>query len=431
VQLLMEVGFAESSDRVQVEVVGPAGRRWLSLPAEEPVGDLLPSLVPLLAGADQTDEPDQDAWVLAPPVGRPLAAARSLRSAGIRAGSLLCLVESQLAEDADGVLPPRALVGMRTPLRRTAASLPRRLGWWTRARAAFVLARERGAERTLGAPARTTLHPAIFTEVRPDPLWRRGWRAWRELDYVARLEAAVTAPRLRRGVTIAVVSAFPNAGRTLVVGLLGTLLAQLRRDRIIAVDPVGDDRSLTSLVVPRPARYLDAVTALPADPVPTLTGIDANLLPGSHGLRVARGEALDRLVRVAGVLLVDCEPGLDGGATREAVQAADQVLVVTDAGPHARAVLGAAVERVRGEARSVLVVANAARARAGPRDAGRLAVRAPDANGLVELPWSPAGAAQLSGGRFEWPDAPRSWRRSTLELAAALAADWARLGLLL
>jgi MinD-like ATPase involved in chromosome partitioning or flagellar assembly len=277
----------------------------------------------------------------------------------------------------------------------------------------------------------TALHPGVFTQVRREALWRRSWQAWRELDYPARLETAVTAPRLRRGVTIAVVSVLPGAGRTVVAGLLGTLLAQLRRDRIIALDLAFHDRSLTALVVPRSARYLNAVTARSAELARTVTGIDSNLLPGDHGLRVAREGPLDQLARVAGVLLVDCERGLEDEATLAAIQAADQVLLVTDLGPRARAALSPTVEQLRGDRRSVLVVANAAQEPAGPRDAGRLAVCAAGAQGLVELPWSPAGATRLAGGRFDWQDAPSPWRQATLELAAALAADWARLGLVL
>jgi hypothetical protein len=74
-------------------------------------------------------------------------------------------------------------------------------------------------------------------------------------------------------------------------------------------------------------------------------------------------------------------------------------------------------------------VANASRSPAGPRDAGRLAVSAPAADGLVRMPYCPAGVAQLTGRRFDWAHAPTPWVRATHELAAALAADWRRLGL--
>jgi MinD-like ATPase involved in chromosome partitioning or flagellar assembly len=157
------------------------------------------------------------------------------------------------------------------------------------------------------------------------------------------------------------------------------------------------------------------------------------LTQGYHGLRVLPAapdpETMRHLRRFAGLLLVDCGPGLEAPATRAAVEAADQVLVVTDATPEGRLALGPAVDLLRRDRRSVLVVANAPRSPAGPRDAGRVAVSAPGADGLVPVPWCPTGVRQLAGGTFDWEHAPRAWRRAGHELAAALVRDWARLGL--
>jgi MinD-like ATPase involved in chromosome partitioning or flagellar assembly len=396
------------TDRVKVDVVGPVGRRWLWVPASAPVEQLVPALVPLVAGGAA----EAGGWVLAPPVGPPLDAEASLRAGGIRTGSTLCLVDARLADDADGALPAHALVGMRTPLDRTTAVLPAPLTAWERVRAAFDLAREPAAD----APTSVVraLQPAAFTQVRPPSLWRRGVRAWRDLDRVARLRAVITAPRLRRGVAVAVVSPWAGMGRTLVTTLLGTLVAHLRTDRVIAVDAAAGAQAALA-------------------PALTLTRLDASLTQAPHGLRVlpaaADGETLDSLRRFAGLLLVDCGPGLEALATRAAVAAADQVLVVTDATPRARLALGPAVDLLRRDGRSVLLVANAPRSAATGRDAGRVAVSAPDADGLVSLPWCPAGVRQLAAGAFDWEHAPAAWRRAGHELAAALVRDWARRGL--
>jgi MinD-like ATPase involved in chromosome partitioning or flagellar assembly len=435
-----------AADRLMVEVVGPGGRRWLALPAAAPVAELVPELVRLVGGGGQ-GAPDAGDWVLAPPVGRPLEAGASLRSSGIRAGSALYLVSSRLAADADGVLPPHALVDIRTPVQRATALLPRRLTGWQRIGTAMRAAT--GAAPPAPAPppppAGTALHPAAFAQSRPAPPWRRGWQAWRAQDYLRRLEAATTDVRLRRGVTVAVVSPGPRAGRTVVASLLGTLMARLRRDRVIAVDASPAPDSLATLLTHGRYRYLDDLQRELDRPDVTLTQLDACLGFGSHGLRVLSAPAdpgrrarldartyaatLDWLERFAGLVIVDCAPGLDGPIEQAALGAADQVLVVTDAGPESGPPLGLMVDGLRRDGRSVLVVVNEAERRAAPGAVGRLAVSAPEAEALLVIPWSPAGMAQLVGGGFDWEHAPAEWRRAAHELAAALAADWSRLGL--
>jgi MinD-like ATPase involved in chromosome partitioning or flagellar assembly len=136
------------------------------------------------------------------------------------------------------------------------------------------------------------------------------------------------------------------------------------------------------------------------------------------------------LRRFAGLLIVDCGPDLRAPATRAAVDCADQVLVVTDAVEEAGPALGQTVDDVRRQDRSVIVVANGLRRPVASRVVRRLAVSAPEADGLVTMPWSPAGATQLRAGAFDWSTAPAEWVRSAHELAAVLVADWSRLGVL-
>src|SRR5207247_6357971 len=60
--------------------------------------------------------------------------------------------------------------------------------------------------------------------------------AWRATDHLYRLDEAIVAPQLRRCATIAVMSPKGGVGKTTVTTLLGSLLALLRRDRIVAID---------------------------------------------------------------------------------------------------------------------------------------------------------------------------------------------------
>jgi cellulose biosynthesis protein BcsQ len=424
-----------------VEIVGPAGSRWLSLPAAAPIAELLPALGRLVGGEAPVDDPD---WVLAPPVGRPLEAGASLRESGVRPGSVLCLVGSGLAADADGVAPPHALVGMRTPLRRTAAVLPRRLRAWERLRATYRLARPRAdgqpfaSEQAMPPWGGAAVHPATFTQVRPGPLWRRALKAWRGLDHLGRLETVIAAPRLRRGVRVVVIAYSPGAGGTVVASLLGMLMAHLRRDLVVAVDGRAGAGSLSALVAASTGGHPDDLPLLSRGAEATPTQLDASLGRGRHGLRVLSAPAVDepayhvafdRLRRLAGVLVVDCGPGLDAPAARAAIGSADQVLIVAEAEPEASPELGRLVGSLRRDDRSVLVVANAPRHRVDASDVRRLAVMAAGADGLIEMPWCPAGAAQLAAGELDWERAPGPWLRSGHELAAAVAADWRRLGL--
>ena len=75
-------------------------------------------------------------------------------------------------------------------------------------------------------------------------------KAWAHGDYRQRLDEAIAAPRLQRCVTIAIVSPKGGVGKTTVTSLLGSLLAFLRRDRVIAVETNPDWGSLGRRLVP-------------------------------------------------------------------------------------------------------------------------------------------------------------------------------------
>jgi Mrp family chromosome partitioning ATPase len=213
-------------------------------------------------------------------------------------------------------------------------------------------------------------------------------RAWRSSSYMELLDAAVAAPLPARPLTVAVVAARDGVGATTVTGLLGTLLALHRRERVLAVDAGGGDhpgslaRTLgigwqrgaretaerfagdraggaddllarlarAQPVDDGPERYpawlADDLVARLARAMATRAGLEARLARAAHGLALLPAPAeragldqpawelaLERLRSLYPLVLVDCGAGLDEPAGRAAVRACDQLLLVTDADP--------------------------------------------------------------------------------------------------
>jgi Mrp family chromosome partitioning ATPase len=528
-----------------VTVAGPRGRRDLSLPADAPVAELLPVLARLLG-----DDTAPDGLTLTPAGGHPLPAGSSLAAAGILNGALLHLGPPRPARTAPPPPPPPR--DGRTPVERAAAALPPRHPLAERATLAaqallaaptdagepmttarprpprfkggLVLTLLAATEAASGRRGAAPMGAAAFApvEVPPGPgtagpaaaghgtaagvasnpaaraglgRLRSARRAWRSSSYLEQLDAAIGAPLPGRGVTVAVAAASDGVGATTVTGLLGTLLALHRRERVLAVDAGGSDHpgSLARVLgigwepgargaaarsaddrqagagdllarleraAPaehwprrRPAWLADDLVARLARAMPTREGLDARLGRAAHGLAVLPAPAqraplderawklaLQRLRSLCPLVLVDCGAGLHGPAGQAAVQACDQLLLVTDADPvGASLAVEAGLPLIRAGL-PVTVVVNrmpAGAGRAGPPqrpaaagqprpslDLDRLGGYLPDARGLVTVPDAPRAAAELAAGSFAWPSAGAGCRTAMHELAACLVADW-------
>jgi len=213
----------------------------------------------------------------------------------------------------------------------------------------------------------------------PGPL-ARARRALRSADSPRHLDAAIAAPRLRRGVTVAVISPKPGSGRTTVTALLASTLVELRPDQVrVVAHPHAPSRR----------------AAQPAE-----------------------------VVALGGVVLLDCVAGLDASAARGAIGAADQLVVVTDADPATGSLVVEAALPLIEAGRSVTLVVNQRPLRGRRLDVRRLQQMLPHAGGPVLLPYEPAAGAALDQGRFTLGDAPAAWRRAARELAFILTADW-------
>ena len=288
------------------------------------------------------------------------------------------------------------------------------------------------------------LGPAGFTRPpRLSPV-ARVREAWAHSDYRQRLEEAIAAPRLQRCVTIAVVSPKGGVGKTTTTALLGSLLAFLRRDRVVAVETNPDWGSLGRRLVPDHPVFIDDLLAAGplSEPSISPTRLDARLGRGPDGLMVApaptdpdRAASLDesayrtlfaRLSELVGTLVLDCGTGLDDPPARAALACADQLVLVCDDEPDTASIVAEAAGWLRRAGPPLTLVVN--NQRRGSRIDLAALERATDfAHGLAVLPRDERGAGQLHNSRFTWKHAPDGWKTPIRELAALLAADWQRL----
>ena len=301
------------------------------------------------------------------------------------------------------------------------------------------------AEPAGGADATGTAAAHRLTIPRSASALERAREAWRLSDYSTRLADLIAAPRLARCVTIAVVSPKGGVGKTTTAALLGTLFAMIRSDRVIAIDSNPDHGTLgRSLTADHPI-FVDDLLDVIDQPALTVTMLERFLGRGPHGLlvlpaptdpermerldRTAYNRVIHRLQELAGMLILDCGAGLYHPATQAAMEAADQLVIVSDADPLTAGIVVEAARRLP-ENRSYTVVVNKL-PRSGSRlDMDSLVGEARSARGVIGVGADPEAAAKVANGRFSWDAAPDDWQLAFRKLAAVLAADWQQLDLI-
>ena len=256
--------------------------------------------------------------------------------------------------------------------------------------------------------------------------WAVRMRAgWRESCYERRLDEAIRARRLGHPVAIAVVSPSGGAGRTTIATLLGSLLAQLRADRALVLDAApGAGVGARDLL----AMFENGLTAAQLDAyvVPANDGLE--VLPALPGAGADVYEGVIRCLReTAGLLIVDCGPGLDDPLAQAALGVADQVVVVVEAGAASARLVARAAALLGDDAPPAVLVVNRVPARG--QDVAWLEHEIPRARGLIAVHDDPRRAARLAAGELTWSEPAGAWDLPLRELAALLAADWVRLGL--
>ena len=422
----------------------PEGSVKLNVPTDIAIGELMPDFL------DVTQQPDSDGWLLGPAGGDPYPLDKTLADLEVPDDMVLVLREHAAAAAAPpgashGSVDRRHEVAPDRPVSaRAARTLPERLSRSARAQIALKALSTRTPLRP--GPAERAFDcvpdPATFTlPTRVSPLARLR-DAWAHTDYEHRLERMILAPRLRRCVTIAVVSPKGGVGKSTTTALLGSVLAYLRRDRVVAVDTNPDWGSLGRRLVPEHSIFIDDLLAGPLQEGHlSAAQLDAQLGRGPDGLMVApaptdpeRAAGLDetayrtvfaRLGDLVGTLVLDCGTGLGSPAARAALGCADQLVLVADGEPDTASLVAEAAARLEQHAPPLVLVVNKLD-RSSRVDIGALEREVPFARGIVRVPNNRAGADQLRGSRFSWKQAPGAWRTPVRELAALLAADWRR-----
>ncbi|HMJ95538.1 MAG TPA: EsaB/YukD family protein [Thermoleophilaceae bacterium] len=434
-----------------VTIAGPDRRVDLVVSTETPVSELIPTFVEMSSEDPPNPDAAQPVWSVAPPGQQPLPLDRTLREAGIADGDVLTLTEVRSQEQAPPrpaeLRKPRAKHG---PLsERMQTLLPTRLdslGRVSVATRAFFGYEEESAVIESAPPPVESAQARLSRPEQRGPLARARF-AWRESDYLGRLDRRIAEPRLTRCVTVAVVSPKGGVGKTTTTALLGSLLAGVRRDRIVAVDTNPDYGSLGRALTPDHSVYVDDLIDVLDRPDLSATALDGHLGRASDGLMVlpapthpARMAALDeaaytnviqQLKSLVGVLVLDCGTGLQEPAARAALHCADQLLLISDAHPSTASLVAEAAEQLQQVGPPITIVVNKL-----PRSRRELTIDlsafdelVPEARGLWTVGEEPQAAARVARGDFQWRDAPDSWKQSFREIAVGLAADWPELGL--
>lgn len=434
-----------------ITIAGPDHRVDLVVSTETPVAELIPTFIELGVEEPPDSHVRQPVWTVSPSGKPPLPLDQTLSDAGITDGAILTLTELRSEAQA----PPRPTQVHRPspargkPLERSSFSLPelvsapQRLSLATQA----FFGHEAQSPVLESAEPRATSKRERLTRPQERSPMQRARHSWGDTDYLGRLDRAVSAPRLTRCATLAVVSPKGGVGKTTVTALLGSLLALVRRDRAVAVDTNPDFGSLGRTLVPDHRVYVDDLVEILGQPDLSATALDGYLGRAFEGLMVlpaptdpSRMAGLDEqsyrkviegLQSLVGILVLDCGTGLQEPAARAAQASADQILLVSDAHPATASLVAEAGELLSTVGPPITLVVNKMpKSRRQTRiDLEGLDELVPGAHGLVTIEDEPRAAGLVAAGEFTWKDAPRSWQVSMRELATALVAEWPQLGL--
>jgi MinD-like ATPase involved in chromosome partitioning or flagellar assembly len=430
------------NDTVIVTVSGDRHEETFEADRHQPLGDLLSDWA-----ARCSSLPPGQLTVVDDGDGRRLDPSLDLAGIGASYGTTLRLVgevrpslpHDRLADPADALAPPAepsapAIVDSEATSGPCATvDLPQQVGWLRRRTMAL------GASVSRAAAAPPAESFALPEKPGPAARWRHSMAA---TDRLALLEEQVRTATITESVVIAVVSPKGGVGKTTITGLLATLLAELRRDPVLALDANADFGNLAARLCSPERRGMSApdLWAWSQGREVSPAALAQHLGQGPHGVRVlgSPGET-DAMLAAAdhglyegllgwlrgfgGVIVADCGTGLLDPPTRAALEAADQIVLVTDsAADTARLVVEAGQHLASG--RPCWLVANKVPRRGARVDLDAVRSALPGLAGSVVVPAVDLAENVLTPA-FRWEAAPGPWRGPVRELAARLAGCWA------
>jgi MinD-like ATPase involved in chromosome partitioning or flagellar assembly len=447
-----------------VTIAGPEKRVDLSVPGETPIGQLMPTFLSL---GVVSQNGNGTLYGLTRSGGQPLPEASTLAACGVVDGEVLTVVEVK-GEEAPPPPPPRVVPAEQVnreleqrdlrrragfPIGRTEAVLPGKPTFSQRFSAAVSAFMSKEATESAPVPpppgaagaAPPVARPIDLTVTRPPSRMDRARASWRETNYQRRLEGQIATPRRRRCPTIAVVSPKGGVGKTTMTALLGALLVKVRHERVVAVDTNPDYGSLGRALTPDHRVFVDDLVDVLDHPDLTVTELYRKLGRAFEGLlvvpaptdparmarldRKAYTKVFERLQTMVEGLVLDCGTGLNEPAAQAAIQAADQIVIVSDSEPSTASLVAEAAQLLARSGAPMFLVVNKLPRRGGRLDLNMLSRAIPQARALIAMDAEPEAASRLAAGDFSWDDAPDGWQRSVRELAVMMVADWPELGI--
>ena len=439
-----------------VTIAGPDRRVDLVVSTETPIAELIPTFVELSMDEAPVENGRTPVWTVAPPGHQPLPLDRTLGPVRGRRRRRADADRAALAGDgaaeagrgrpqADRAVTPRHAA--RADAGRAAARSSRRASASPpRVKAFFGYEEEPPIAES---PEPPTAEQARGAHQARAPVGERALAtaSWRETDYEARLDRAIASPRLTRCATIAVVSPKGGVGKTTLTVLLGSLLARVRRDRIVAVDTNPDFGSLGRTLTPDHQVFVDDLGDMLEQPDLSVTALDRHLGRAFEGLMVLPAPTdPSRMAQLneESYRARDLAPAVDGRRARARLRhrapGARRARRPGGRGPDRAALRRPPVDRVAGGRGGRAAAHGRAAADAGrqqdaaqarhparPRAAWRGSC--PTRTGLVTLDEDLRSATKVASGDYSWDDAPPQWRRAIRELAVSLQADWPALGI--
>jgi MinD-like ATPase involved in chromosome partitioning or flagellar assembly len=146
--------------------------------------------------------------------------------------------------------------------------------------------------------------------------------------------------------------------------------------------------------------------------------------------KAAYDKVFNRLQATVGGLVLDCGTGLQEPSARAAIEAADQIVLVSDSEPSTASLVAEAGQLLKRSGPPMYLLVNKLPRKKEQRlDVDMLSRAVPDARALITMDAEPKSASALAAGDWSWDDAPDGWNRSLRELAVVMVADWPGLGL--